>query len=122
MDLGKLQEVVDALRDKLGGGLISCDIWGPDGLSLAGHNPRPEAVALFADLSSRLRQALDTSGFPPLDRYYFLELEDRKAVCVLFLGDHQFGCLIDLRHVVMGKLITIVLPPLSGDLRTAIGA
>jgi hypothetical protein len=120
MNIDKLQQVLEQFRETAGGGLIACDVWGPDGLSIVGYNPHPEAVALFADITSRLRQALSTSGFPTLGRYYLLELENHKMVCVMLFENHQCGCLIDLRYIVMGKLIQRALPQALEGLRAAL--
>ena len=120
MNTAKLSEAMEQLEADLGPGLVSSDIWGPDGLSIVGHDPRPQAVALFADLSARVRQALETAGFPTLGRYYFLDLENHKAVCVMLCRDHQWGCLVDLRYIVMAKLITRALPKALQGLQDAL--
>ena len=120
MNTKKLAPAIDSFRERLGTALISCDIWGPDGLSLAGFNPKPEAVALFGDITTRLVRSLADGNFPSLGRYYLLELTDKKIVCVLVYRNHQWGALVDMDKVNMGMLISIAIPKALEDLRQAV--
>ncbi len=122
MNTEKLIRAVEAFRERLGGGLLACDIWGPDGLSLASYHTQAAASALFADVTSRLRELLSTAKFPVLGRYYVLELENNQAVCVMLAGEYQWGCLVDRRHALMGKVIALAMPKALEDLRDALAA
>ena len=49
---------------------VATDIWDrTDGLSLAGFNQQPVAVALFTRITTELEGSLTDSNFPPLARY-----------------------------------------------------
>lgn len=119
MNAKRLAAAVDNFRERLGSGMVACDIYGPDGLSLAAYNSVPEAVALFSDVTKRVTNALADSGFPPLGRYYLIELVGRKLVCVMHYREYQWGCLIDLEKTNMGMLISVALPRAIEDLRLA---
>ncbi len=79
-----LMELIDELKSNIRDALIASDIWeGGKGESLAGYNAQPVATKLFDDFHSFLESNLTTSKFPPLARYFLLELEDNNAVVVL---------------------------------------
>ena len=118
----RLAAAVEAFRERLGAALVACDIWGPNGLSLAGYQARPGAVALFGDITSRLIRSLADGGFPTLGRYYLIELTDKKIVCVLVYKYHHWGALVDLEKVNLGILLGIAIPKAIDDLRVAIDA
>ena len=70
-----LDLAVQDLRNILRDGLVATDIWDrTDGLSLAGHNQQPVAVALFTRITAELESSLADSNFPPLARYYLLDM------------------------------------------------
>lgn len=119
MNTKKLSLAVENFRDRLGPGLIACDVWGEDGFSLAGHNSQPEASALFSDMTARLIKLLTDANFPSLGRYYMIELADKKLVCIMLYQKHQWGSLIDLEKTNLGMLISVALPKALEDLRTA---
>ena len=120
MNTKKLEIAMNTFRDKLGMGLVGCDIWGADGLSLAGYNSNPAAVALFGEVTTRIINSLSDAGFPALGRYYLLELSDKKIVCVMTYRDAQWGAVVDMEKVNMGMLISIAIPKAIEDLRAAV--
>ena len=122
MDMKKLAIAHDAFRERLSPGLMADDIWGPDSLSLTGFNSQPAAVALFGEITPRIRRALSDSGFPNLGRYYLLELADKKMVCIMNYKEYQWGCLIDLEKVNMGTLISIAMSKGLEELQAAVDA
>lgn len=122
MDMKKLAIAHDSFRERLGPGLMADDIWGSDSLSLAGFNTQPAAVALFGEITTRIRRALSDSGFPSLGRYYLLELSDKKMISVMNYRDFQWGCLVDMEKVNMGTLISIAIPKAIEELQAAVDA
>lgn len=111
MNLQKLRDNVEWLKKQLGAGLMATDIWNDVGLSLAGYNEQPEAVALFNEVTRFLRRAVDESGgaFPNLGRYYLVELEGKRLVLILLAGELQWGTLIDGTQTSLGVLVSVIL-------------
>ena len=122
MDMKKLAIAHDAFRERLNPGLMADDIWGPDSLSLIGFNSQPAAVALFGEITPRIRRALADSDFPNLGRYYLIDLADKKMYCVMNYKEYQWGCLIDLEKVNMGTLISIAMSKGLEELQAAVDA
>jgi hypothetical protein len=111
MNLQKLRENIEWLKKQLGNGLVATDIWSTEvGLSLAGYNEKPEAVALFNEVTRFLRRAIEDTGFPPLGRYYMVELDSGKALAIILVHqDLQWGMLIDTSQATLGLIVSIVL-------------
>lgn len=121
MNIKKIQEGVDILKEDLGSGLVATDFWASaDGQSLAGYNPQPKATALFNKITVDLSKSLKAAGFPNLGDYYLIRLEDGKFVIVLPMGKYQWGMLIDGEKVQLGLLINIVLPKIIESFEAAI--
>ena len=80
MKAQKLMDAVETLKDDLEGSLIATDIWSVhQGISLAGYNSQPKAVALFNKVTTMINKTLTGSNFPELGKYYILDLVDEKA-------------------------------------------
>ncbi|HLP48703.1 MAG TPA: response regulator [Candidatus Deferrimicrobium sp.] len=110
MDIKKLQEAVKMLKEDLGEGLLSTDIYtNVDGQSIAGYNTLPKACALFNRMTFQLNRTLKDSGFPVVGKYYMLDLADKKRVFVIPLGDYQWGILVD-GSIALGLLLNIAIP------------
>jgi hypothetical protein len=106
-----LELAVQDLRNVLRDGLVATDIWDrASGLSLAGFNQQPVAVALFTRVTSELDSSLADSSFPPLARYYLLDMEGNHTVCVLNHGALLQGILIDNKRANLGLLISVAIP------------
>ncbi|MBS0313686.1 MAG: hypothetical protein LC098_11770 [Burkholderiales bacterium] len=112
IDIAKLEKSVADLQALLRDGLLATDIWDPaTGLSLAGINPQPAATALFNVLTTDIGTTLVNSGFPPLNRYYLLDLGNNNAVVILKHGEDLLqGILLDSRKANMGILFSVALP------------
>ncbi len=112
MNVKKLKEAIEVLKDSLDGALLACDIWkAGSGTSIAGYNPNPKATALFDKVSDYMNKSLETSGFPLLNDYYLLELKNNAMVAVLQLKDnYQWGMLVDSSKVNLGLLLNIAIP------------
>ncbi len=112
IDVIALEKVVQDAQAILKDGLMATDIWDREtGLSLAGHNPQPEAVALFNQLTTEMSETLGGSGFPALNRYYLLDLEGGNTVVIQKHGeDLMSGMLLDAAKVNLGILVSVVMP------------
>ena len=108
----QLEEAVNQLRTLLKDGLLATDIWDRStGLSLAGFNAQPAAVALFTQVTSDLGSALRNSVFPSLARYYLLDLEGHATVMIIRHGDDLLqGMLLNNQRANLGLLISVALP------------
>jgi hypothetical protein len=112
LNIQQLETAVDELKSLLKDGLLATDIWDRDiGLSLAGYNAQPAAVALFTQVTSDLGSALSNSGFPSLARYYLLDLEGHATVMIIRHGDDLLqGMLLNNQRANLGLLISVALP------------
>jgi len=112
MNVKKLKESVEVLKNDLEGALLACDIW-PTGTaqSIAGYNSQPKATALFEKLTVFLKKSLHGAEFPPINEYYMLDMVDNATVIIMQLdNDYQWGMLIDKSKVQLGFLLNIALP------------
>ena len=123
INIEKLNAAVQDLRGMLKDGLLATDIWDrASGLSLAGLNPQPAAVALFTDMTNSLTSALSDSGFPGLKRYYFLDLEGDHTVMIIRHGNDLLqGMLLNSQKVNLGMLLAIAMPKMLTAVEKARG-
>jgi hypothetical protein len=111
MDVKKLNNAIELLKDDLGDALLASDIFGAaDGQTIVGYNPQPKASALFCQLTSYLVKSLDQAGFPQLDKYYLLDLKDGKMVICIPLGDFLWGMLVDKEKAQLGLMLNVIMP------------
>jgi CheY-like chemotaxis protein len=111
MDIQKIKQAIENLKDQLGSALVATDIITvADGQTIGGHNTQPRAAALFNQLTQYLQRALSGSGFPALGRYYLIDLEDDKLIVILPLGEYLWGILTDSSEVQLGLLLNVVIP------------
>ncbi len=111
MDIKKLKNSIEVLKDNLDGALLAADIWMTGtGQSIVGYNPNPQATALFERVTEYMNKALSGAGFPILNEYYMLNLEGNALVLVLMFDDYQWGMLVDSSKVQMGLLLNIAIP------------
>lgn len=111
MNTKMLDNAVQDLRNILRDGLIATDIWDRGtGLSLAGHNQQPVAVALFTRITDELDISLRDSQFPPLARYYLLDMEGNHTIVVINHGPILQGLLVDNKRANLGLLISVAIP------------
>jgi hypothetical protein len=111
IDTKLLDNAVQDLRNVLRDGLIATDIWDrTDGLSLAGYNQQPVAVALFTRITIELEGALTDSNFPPLSRYYLLDMAGNHTAVVINHGSLLQGMLVDNKRANLGILISVAIP------------
>lgn len=111
IDTKILDSAVQDLRNVLRDGLVATDIWDRTaGLSLAGFNQQPVAVALFTRITTELESSLMDSNFPPLARYYLLDMEGNHTVAVVNHGALLQGILVDNKRANLGILISVAIP------------
>jgi len=111
IDTKILDLAVQDLRNVLRDGLVATDIWEKAaGLSLAGYNQQPVAVALFTRITTELESSLADSSFPPLARYYLLDMEGNHTVAVVNHGALLQGILVDNKRANLGILISVAIP------------
>lgn len=112
LDIDALEESWTEKLKLLKTGLLAGDIWDRStGLGLSGHNSNPAATALFNQLTTELDETLSGSGFPGLNKYYLLNLEDEKmAVIIRHQDDLLEGWLLDPKQINMGILFSVAIP------------
>ncbi len=111
MDTNLLDTAVADLRGLLRDGLLATDIWDRSaGLSLASYNQQPVAVALFTRITEELEESLRDSNFPPLARYYLLDMDGNHTVAIINHGTLLQGMLVDNRRANLGILISVAIP------------
>ena len=113
MNVKKLKEAIEVLKESLDGALMATDIWpSHSGTAVAGYNQNPQATALFDKVTDYMRKALKAAGFPDIKDYYLLEMEGNTMVVVLQFKDegYQWGMLVDTKKVNLGLLLNIAVP------------
>jgi len=110
MDIKKLKNAIEVLKEDLGDALLATDIY-PTGVGtpLVGYNSNPQAAALFDRVTTYIIQALEGSGFPKLKDYYLLKVESGIVIILIFDG-YQWGMLVDDKKVNLGILLNIAIP------------
>ncbi|MCP5104555.1 MAG: hypothetical protein GY950_14310 [bacterium] len=111
MDLKQMNKNLHNVERELGNALISTDVWNiEDGESIAGYNSQPMACALFNQITGYINEALEEGKYPRLDKYYILELQDRKMVLVIPFGEYIWEMLIDTKKARLGVLLNSTIP------------
>jgi hypothetical protein len=111
MNVKKLNEAMEVLKDSLKDALLACDIYtASEGQSIIGFNTNPKACALMNQITDYTINALNSSGFPKLGRYWLLDLTDDKMVMLLLMGDYNWGMYVDTKKTQLGLLLNIILP------------
>jgi YesN/AraC family two-component response regulator len=111
MNVSKLNNSIEILKESLGGALLAADIFGTaDMQSVTGFNSNPAACALFGQIITSTNRALKDSGFPVLGKYCLFDLVDAKMVVLIPMGDFIWGMLIDGKKAQLGLLLNIALP------------
>ncbi len=121
INIEQLETAIQELKTTLKEGLLASDIWDSSmGLSLAGHNPQPAAVALFTEMTNILKTTLSDAGFPGLNRYFFLDLEGDHMVMIIRHGNDLLqGILMNSKKVNLGLLMSVVLPKMISSIEKA---
>ncbi|NPB04223.1 MAG: hypothetical protein GXO39_07415 [Thermotogae bacterium] len=112
LNVAKLQEVFENFKTMMEGGLIAADIFDKRNLvPLIGYNSNPVACALFGKIYHFINEAARDAGFPPMNRYYLIDMQDNKAVVVVDLHeDYLLGMLVDFDRIQIGIVLNVVIP------------
>jgi len=112
LNVSKLQEVFETFKQDMGAGLLASDIFDKENLiPLIGYNSNPVACALFGKIYHFIHEAAKEAGFPPMHRYFLIDLKDNKAVIVVDLHErYLLGMLADLTKVQIGIVLNVVIP------------
>lgn len=111
INVERLEKLVNEMHESLPG-LVATDIWIADaGASLAGYNGQPAALAATNNLTNLLIESLTTAGFPPINRYFLLDLTGDLASMVILHGDGlRQGVLLNTRFTNIGTMLARGLP------------
>jgi len=121
MNIKKLNNSVEMLKEYLGDSLLACDIWMTNtGQSIAGYNTQPKATALFEQVTAYLKKALIEAGFPPLGKYYMLDCEGDNMILVLQFEKYQWGMLVARNNIQLGLLLNVIIPNISEEFMQAV--
>ena len=121
MNVQKLKEAIEFLKKELGRGLVRTGIVSTaDGQVIVGDNINPKAAALFNRITGYMKVSLKESGFPPLRRFYMVDLTQDKMLVVIPMGKYQWGVFLDTKEVQLGLFLNIVLPKMISAFEEAI--
>jgi hypothetical protein len=121
MNIKKMKEAVDKLKEDLGDGILSTDIYSSaDGQSIYGINSQPKACALFNQVTNFLTKSLKGSNFPLLGRYYIVDLADSKMFLVIPMDGYQWGLFVDTKKIATGLLLNVILPEIVDKFEDAL--
>jgi hypothetical protein len=119
----QLNEAITVFKNEVGEGLMGMDVWErTDGVSLAGFNSNPAATAVFNRMADMVTTTLADSQFPPLNRYFLLDLEANKLAIVVPAGDFRAGMLVDTEKVALGIILSVAVPKFRAALEKAIAS
>lgn len=122
MNVNKLNDAIDYLKDTLRGNLIATDIFSiADGQTIAGFNTQASAAALFAQMTTELNHSLKDAGFPMLGKYYLLDLVNDNKVLVIPMGKYAWGVLVS-KDAQIGLLTNVLLPKMMDRFEEALMA
>ncbi len=121
MNIKKMKEAVDKLKEDLGDGILSTDIYSSaDGQSIYGINSQPKACALFNQVTNFLTKSLKGSNFPLLGRYYIVDLADSKMFLIIPMDGYQWGLFVDTKKIATGLLLNVILPEIVDKFEDAL--
>ena len=120
MNVQKLNQCVENLKKDLGEGLLATSIVSmTDGLAIASFNSSAKAATIFSEITDNINKGLAKGPYPPLGKYYILDLCDNRMLIFMPLGDYQWGVAIDSTKVKLGLVLNIVLPEMINNFETA---
>ncbi len=123
VDISGLTKAIDNAKSTLKDALLAMDIWdSATGLSLADHNGQPAATALFNHITGDVVAILRDSGYPTLNQYYLLDLEQAQTVLINVHTDTLLsGMLLDTSKTSLGVLVGVIIPRLHSDVAASVG-
>lgn len=121
MNVQKLNQCVENLKRDLGDGLLATSIVSnSDGMAIASHNSSPKAAAIFTSITDSINAGLAKGPYPPLGKFYLLDLCDNKMLLFLPLGNFQWGVALDSSKVKLGLVLNVILPDMINNFEAAI--
>jgi len=121
VNVKKMNEALNTLKETAGAGLISCDIYTTrDGQSIISYNGNETYCAMSNQITQYMINTIKEAGFPPMGNTYMVDLADDKMVIVLIMGDYQWGILIDTKKTSLGILLNVALPKAKAVFATAL--
>ncbi|MFB3925067.1 MAG: hypothetical protein ACE14T_03355 [Syntrophales bacterium] len=121
MNIQKLNDCMEILKKDLGEGLVASSIVSTaDAQTLiATEHSKPGAATMFSELTNSIQEAL-SQGYPPLGKFYYLDLAGNKGILFLPFGDYQWGIAIDTQKAKLGLLLNVILPKIVNAFEDAI--
>ncbi len=111
MNVKLLNASIDALKEDLGGALIASNIWiTGTGQAIVAYNANPKGTALFEQVTDYIKNTLNKVGFPGLNKYYLLDLDEDLLIVVLQFEKHQWSMLVNSKKVQLGLLLNVAIP------------
>jgi len=120
MNVQKLNQCVENLKRDLGDGLLATSIVSmKDGMAIASHNSSPKAAAIFSEITDNINKGLAKGPYPPLNKFYLLDLCDNRMLIFLPLGEYQWGIAIDSSKVKLGLILNVILGDIVNNFEAA---
>ncbi|HDQ03774.1 MAG TPA: hypothetical protein ENN23_04265 [Deltaproteobacteria bacterium] len=111
MNVAKLNETVELLKENLGESLLCTAIaMNVDGQSIAGFNSTPKFAALCVKIIKVVNDSAKIGGLPQIGKYVTFDLQEDRVLVVLPLGEYIWGILLDSNKTQMGLLLNIEIP------------
>lgn len=120
MNIEKLNQAMESLKEDLGDGLLGSGIvTRKDRKTIVDFNSNPKAGALFTQITGYLIRVLKECNMPPLGKYYFIHLADDTGIIAIPLGDYEWRISINLKTVTLGLLLNVTLPKIFNAFQEA---
>ncbi|MCF6184772.1 MAG: hypothetical protein L3J56_09160 [Bacteroidales bacterium] len=121
MDIKKLNNAIETIKDNLGKGLSACDMrMTGSGQSVAGFNTDPKVTDLLEQVTGYVSKMLKDTGLPRLKDYYLMDLEGDILSIVLMIDNYQWSALINKNEINLGFLLNIAIPDAHSALMKAL--
>ena len=119
-DSRAVEPLIEALKDELGEALLTTEIWSlAGGEVIAGYNPQENVCDLFTQITFYINEALSTTEYPELGKYYILNLAGGKISVTIPVGEYFWAMLIDSKKTPLGFLLKVVLSKLIDSFKEA---
>jgi CheY-like chemotaxis protein len=120
MESEKFKDLIETLKDELGEALLTTEIWSlAGGEVITGYKPQENVCDLFTQITFYINEALSTSEYPELGKYYILNLAGGKISVTIPVGEYFWAMLIDSKKTPLGFLLKVVLSKLIDSFKEA---
>lgn len=121
MNISKLKTAMDNLKKNAGDALVVSSIIGyKDGQTLLHYNSDPKTDALIAKMSEYCVQVFAKAGFPPVEDYYMIDLENDMVAVVLLFDDYCWVISVDKHKLQIGMLLNVLLPDTIAEFKACL--